>query len=122
MKRFIFVLAIVVLVVLTYGAINLGQKNIMEQAQVNYYAIKEVQAEMIQNEASLTTMDIQLKKEIAEFTFRIEEMEKRLEKISNTLISMNQRKLCEVGNGERVVEIEDRVGKRSGTCWYGGGR
>ena len=122
MKRFIFVLAIVVFVVLTYGAINLGQKNMMGQARVNYYAIKERQAEMIQHEGSLTTMDIQLKKEIAEFTFRIEEMEKRLEKISNTLISMNQRKLCEVGNGERVVEIEDRVGKRAGTCWYGGGR
>ena len=122
MKRFFFLLAIVVFIVLTYGAINLGQRTLMEQSQINYYAIKEVQAEMIQNEASLTHLDISLKKEIDTFNYRIEEIEKRLQTISNTLLNMNQRKLCEVGNGERVVEIKNAMGKYPGTCWYGGGR
>lgn len=121
-KTILVCLVFVVVSGVTYALLNEGHKALMTQEQFNYYVDRQIKSDTEKICEMVAKHSDAAIKECATLNHRLDDMDRRLEKISNALLSMYQRKNCEVDNGKGMVEIKDGMGERFSSlgvagCW-----
>lgn len=120
-KTILICIVFIIVSAMTYVFLNEGHKALMTQEQFNYYVDRQIKGDTEKICEMVVKHSDAAIKECNNLNYRLEEIDRRLEKISNAILSMNQKKTCEGDNGKRVVEIKDRMGEYLGSNWYGCG-